>query len=429
MPEPTTRCPILPAADPSPQSPAPGSLDSPSPRPHDGPLRIVLAAETYPPEINGAGAFANRLATGLAAHGHEVHVIAPSASGIPSHDWEDGVRVHRILSHHWPLHPTWMICMPWETGPAVAQLLDDISPDVVHTQAHFVIGRYAITHAQRRGIPVVATNHFMPDNVRPYVRAPRRVLDVAARLAWWDLRSRFQRADHITVPTQLASDLLTENGFDHPVEAISCGIDLARFDEVAPSAEAAAGAAPTVLFVGRLSQEKRPQDIVEALALMDPALGLEARIVGAGDQEDVLPRLAQERGVGDRVHVLGKISDAQLDEEYRRATVFCMPSTAELQSIATLEALASGLPVVLADAVALPHLVRDGVNGRLFRPRDPQDLARALTEVVAASAEDRRAMGEVSQEIAAHHDIRRTIGRYEEVYRSVIDARAQAPQD
>jgi glycosyltransferase involved in cell wall biosynthesis len=423
-----TRCPILPAADPSPQSSEPRSQGSPPSRRHDRPLRIVLAAETYPPEINGAGAFANRLATGLGAHGHEVHVIAPSASGIPSHDWEDGVRVHRILSHHWPLHPTWMICMPWETGPAVARLLDDIRPDVVHTQAHFVIGRYAITHARRRGIPVVATNHFMPDNVRPYVRAPRRLLDTAARLAWWDLRSRFQRADHITVPTQLASDLLTENGFDHPVEAISCGIDLARFDDVDPAAEAAAGSAPTVLFVGRLSQEKRPQDIVEALALMDPALGLEARIVGAGDQEDVLPRLAQEHGVGDRVHVLGKISDAQLDEEYRRATVFCMPSTAELQSIATLEALASGLPVVLADAVALPHLVRDGVNGSLFRPRDPQDLARALTEVVAASAQERRAMGEVSQEIAAHHDIRRTIGRYEEVYRSVIDARARTPR-
>jgi hypothetical protein len=89
-----TRCPILPAADPSPQSSEPRSQGSPPSRRHDRPLRIVLAAETYPPEINGAGAFANRLATGLAAHGHEVHVIAPSASGIPSHDWEDGVRVH-----------------------------------------------------------------------------------------------------------------------------------------------------------------------------------------------------------------------------------------------------------------------------------------------------------------------------------------------
>ena len=411
----------MPAADPSHPSPA---------APHDErPLRIVLAAETYPPEINGAGAFANRLATGLASRGHEVHVIAPSASGIASHDWEDGVRVHRVVSHHWPLHPTWMICMPWETGPAVARLLDDIRPDVVHTQAHFVLGRFAISHAQRRGIPVVATNHFMPDNVRPYVRAPKRVLDLAARAAWWDLRSEFQRADHITVPTQLASDLLTENGFDHPVEAVSCGIDLARFDGVDPSssAEAVRTSAPAVLFVGRLSQEKRPQDIVEALALMDPALGLEARIVGAGDQEEALPELARERGVADRVHVLGKISDAQLDAEYRRATVFCMPSTAELQSIATLEALASGLPVVLADAVALPHLVRDGQNGRLFRPRDPHDLARALTEVVAASDQERRAMGEVSQEIAAHHDIRTTIGRYEEIYRTVI-ARSSGPR-
>ncbi|SMX68949.1 Glycosyltransferase involved in cell wall bisynthesis [Brevibacterium sp. Mu109] len=356
-----------------------------------------------------------------------MHVIAPSASGIPSHDWEEGVRVHRIVSHHWPLHPTWMICMPWETGPAVAQLLDDIRPDVLHTQAHFVIGRFAITHARRRGIPVVATNHFMPDNVRPYVRAPRRVLDTAARLAWWDLRSRFQRADHITVPTQLASDLLTENGFDRPIEAVSCGIDLARFDGADPAPEAASTTAPAVLFVGRLSQEKRPQDIVEALAAMDPALGLEARIVGAGDQEEVLPQLARDLGVGDRVKVLGKISDAQLDEEYRRATVFCMPSTAELQSIATLEALASGLPVVLADAVALPHLVRDGENGGLFRPRDAQDLARVLTRVVSASDQERRAMGAVSQEIAAHHDIRRTLARYEEIYRSVSAGSPEAP--
>ena len=76
-----------------------------------------------------------------------------------------------------------------------------------------------------------------------------------------------------------------------------------------------------------------------------------------------------------------------------------MPSTAELQSIATLEALASGLPVVLADAVALPHLVRDGVNGQLFRPRDIEDLARVLHErALGLGSAQRRAMGEESKE-------------------------------
>ncbi|WP_291791526.1 glycosyltransferase, partial [Brevibacterium sp.] len=397
------------------------------------PLRIVVAAETYPPEINGAATFATRLAGGLAARGHEVHVIAPSASGFPSTRDEDSVRVHRVRSHHWPLHPTWMICLPWETRPELARLLDVIDPDVVHTQAHFVLGRFAFSLAEERNIPVVATNHFMPDNVRPYVRAPRPVLDGATALAWKDLRARFQRADRITVPTQLASDLLTQNGFDRPIEAVSCGIDLEAFDQAhaqararAEEAEASgrAPAEPSVLFVGRLSQEKHPETIVEALALMDPGLRLHARIVGEGDQAEPLAELARARGVGDRVHVLGKVDDAQLRREFAEATCFCMPSTAELQSIATLEALASGLPVVLADAVALPHLVRDGVNGHLFRPLDAADLAAKLTAVVAAPPEEYALMQEASRELVKAHDIRRTITRFEEIYREVIAERS-----
>ncbi len=359
-----------------------------------------------------------------------MHVIAPSASGLPSAREEDGVRVHRVRSHHWPLHPTWMICLPWQTGPEVARLLDTIAPDVVHTQAHFVLGRYAFSLAAARGIPVVATNHFMPDNVRPYVRAPRPLIDGATALAWKDLRARFQRADRITVPTQLASDLLTQNGFDHPIEAVSCGIDLSSFDEAHAEAQAqteaqAAGPqAPSVLFVGRLSQEKHPETLVEALALTDPAHGLEVRIVGEGDQAPRLLELAAERGVAERVHLLGKISDAQLRREYARASFFCMPSTAELQSIATLEALASGLPVVLADAVALPHLVRDGENGHLFRPREAADLAAKLTSLLTAAPEEIARMQEASRALVAVHDIRRTIARYEEIYREVIAERA-----
>src|SRR5699024_8028870 len=211
------------------------------------------------------------------------------------------------------------------------------------------------------GIPVVATNHFMPDNVRPYVRAPKPILDGGTAIAWWDLRRKFQSADFITVPTQLAADLLTENGFTSPIRAVSCGIDLQRFAHLRElDSSPARTVPPRVLFVGRLSSEKRAADIVQAVAKTDPALGLEADIA-------------------DRIHVLGKISDTELMEAYQRCTFFCMPSTAELQSIATLEALASRKPVVLADAVALPHLVRDGVNGFLFPPRDIDALADRFT--------------------------------------------------
>nr|WP_216629821.1 glycosyltransferase [Brevibacterium renqingii] len=385
--------------------------------------RILIPAETYAPEVNGAAKFAERLAAGLAARGNDVHVACPSATGKPSVSVENGVTVHRLTAHRWPLHPTWMICMPWETKPELSRLLDSLQPDVVHTQAHFVIGRYAFSESNRRGIPVVATNHFMPDNVRPYLRAPKAVLDGGTAIAWWDLRRKFQSADIITVPTQLAADLLTENGFTSPIRAVSCGIDLQRFAELREvDASTSRAVPPRVLFVGRLSSEKHAADLVEALAKTDPDLGLEADIVGGGDQEEPLKELSSELGIGDRIHVLGKISDRELMDAYRRCTFFCMPSTAELQSIATLEALASRKPVVLADAVALPHLVRDGVNGFLFPPRDIEELADRFTRICTASDAELDAMSKASLDVVAKHDIEYTLDTFESLYDGVIDA-------
>ena len=313
--------------------------------------------------------------------------------------------------------------MPWETKPELSRLLDSLQPDVVHTQAHFVIGRYAFSESKRRGIPVVATNHFMPDNVRPYVRAPKPILDGGTAIAWWDLRRKFQSADFITVPTQLAADLLTENGFTSPIRAVSCGIDLQRFAHLRElDSSPARTVPPRVLFVGRLSSEKRAADIVQAVAKTDPALGLEADIVGGGDQEEPLRELSAELGIADRIHVLGKISDTELMEAYQRCTFFCMPSTAELQSIATLEALASRKPVVLADAVALPHLVRDGVNGFLFPPRDIDALADRFTRICTATDAEFDAMSTASLDVVAKHDIEHTLDTFESIYDDVIAA-------
>ena len=385
-------------------------------------LKICIAAETYAPEVNGAAKFAERLADGLAKHGHEVHVICPSPSGMKRTEVIDGVSVHYVKSVHWPLHPTWMIVMPWQAAPAVREVLDAVKPDVVHTQAHFVIGRYAITESKRRGIPLVATNHFMPENVAPYLKLPELISKAGTKAAWADLKRLFQKADYITVPTQLAADLLTANGFTKKIRPVSCGIDLSRFTKACTSgrAQETGSHAPTALFVGRLSAEKHTEDIIRAVAATDPALNIHAEIVGAGEQEQYLYNLAKELGVGDRVKLLGKINEDQLVAAYQRCTFFCMPSTAELQSIATLEALSSAKPVVLADAVALPHLVRDGSNGYLVEPRNTEALAQAFEKLARASADELAAMGAVSQEIARTHDLKLTINTFEDIYRSVI---------
>ena len=94
-----------------------------------------------------------------------------------------------------------------------------------------------------------------------------------------------------------------------------------------------------------------------------------------------------------------------------------MPSTAELQSIASLEAMASGLPIVVADAMALPHLVDDGMNGYLFTPGDADDLAAKLTDVLTKSEDDYIAMRQASLKMIEPHDIERTLDTFEKLYR------------
>lgn len=100
-----------------------------------------------------------------------------------------------------------------------------------------------------------------------------------------------------------------------------------------------------------------------------------------------------------------------------------MPSPVELQSIATLEAMASGLPVAAADAMALPELVKDGENGFLFPPGDPEALADRIATLLSAP-ECAARMGRASRTRAESHRIDLTLTAFESLYQSVLEKAA-----
>jgi phosphatidylinositol alpha 1,6-mannosyltransferase len=99
--------------------------------------------------------------------------------------------------------------------------------------------------------------------------------------------------------------------------------------------------------------------------------------------------------------------------------VFCMPGVAELQSLATMEAMAASRPVVAADAVALPHLVEPGRTGWLYPPGDVPALAAALASVFDEPGALAR-MGAAGRELVERHDVRQSLATFEGLYRSVI---------
>ncbi|WP_125609796.1 glycosyltransferase [Specibacter cremeus] len=381
------------------------------------PLTILIAADTYPPHINGAAQFGFRLAQGMTARGHNVHVLAVRADPGPMFtEHRDEATVHRLRSRSVPTHEYFRVALPWEIKKDISRLFDIIRPDVVHVQSHYMIGEHVVYEAQRRGIRIVATNHFMPENLNPFLPFPQWLKDIVGRVSWRDMGKVMGRADVVTTPTPLAAKAMHEHAFLRKVLPLSNGIEASNY-ELAPGEVVEQNAHPTVLFVGRLAEEKHVDVLIEAIAKTPRDLDIHLEVIGGGEVKEALKALAAKRGLGDRVRFHGLVSDEELRNAYIKADLFVMPGTAELQSLVSLEAMSASTPVVLANAMALPHLVEDGVNGYLFRPNDSDDLAAKITTIFRLSPEDRAAMGAASHDMVARHGLTKTLDTFEDIYR------------
>ncbi|MEP6480600.1 MAG: glycosyltransferase [Rhodoglobus sp.] len=400
--------------------------DAPYKSIHEGKprLRVLLGADTFWPEINGAASFIARLGAGLVERGHDVHIAAPSFSNAnlgartEAHEGQK-MTVHRIYSWRWYPHPSLRFSLPWRIKQNSAKIIDRVKPDVIHFQSHVIIGRGMTIEGAKRDVRLVGTNHVMPENLLEYTAIiPPFLKNWAIGLAWAAADRVFSRAERTTTPTERAARYLEEHTSVRNVLAISCGLDTTQYkpnmDLDKPN---------LIMFLGRLVVEKQLDRLIRAFAKLDPALDARLEFVGGGDQEQHLRSLVASLGVASRVHFTGYVDETYLRNALQRAKVFAMPSIAELQSISTMEAMASGLPVVAADAMALPHLVHDGENGYLFEPGNVADLAEKLTTILTLPDEQLLAFKKESLRIVQQHDINRTLDTFESLYRGepVID--------
>jgi glycosyltransferase involved in cell wall biosynthesis len=182
---------------------------------------------------------------------------------------------------------------------------------------------------------------------------------------------------------------------------------------------------PTYMYVGRLDAEKRVDELIRALPLVRRSVDARLVIVGDGHECRHLIALAERERVQEYVIFTGFVEDEDLPEAYAASDVFCNAGIAELQSIVTMEAMATGKPVVATKAGALPHLVHDGVNGHLFEPGDVNALASRLAEVFS-DTERRAEMGRKSLDIIACHGISETLAAFEELYELALLSRGDA---
>ena len=191
--------------------------------------------------------------------------------------------------------------------------------------------------------------------------------------------------------------------------AIPNGVDVERFK---PNHKVPDDGPLRLLCVGRLIERKGQHHLIEAVKrLIDEGMDVELDLVGTGDAQAANEAQAARLGLGDRVRFHGYVPREKIVESYRAADVFVLPSYNEGMSVALLEAMASGLAVIVTPTGGTPELVQSQVNGLIF---DWADVDR-LTAHLRLLAKDRplvRRMGQASRSRAAMFSWETAANRY-----------------
>lgn len=341
-------------------------------------MRIALFTETFLPKTDGIVNTLCHLFDHLALRSHASMLFAPL--GCPSHYAETDIV--GLPGVPFPLYPELKLVSPFTD---VRDALHRFRPDLVHVVNPVSMGLVGLSQARRLRIPAVASYHT----------------DVPGFAARWGLSWTYaplmryfrwvhNQADLTLCPSYTTLRTLAGQGYRR-LKVWSRGVDAARFHPQHRSPvwrQRLTGGEtdkPLLLYVGRLSPEKRIDWIKPVLEQLP---GVRLAVVGDGPARQAL----EASFAGLPVHWTGYLHGQQLADAYAAADLFVFPGANETLGNVVLEAMASGLPVVVPSAGGVQEHVVDSVTGLLFAPESKTALVTAVSYLVA-NREHAAAMG------------------------------------
>ncbi|MGE4425984.1 MAG: glycosyltransferase family 4 protein [Solirubrobacteraceae bacterium] len=355
-------------------------------------MRVLILSWEYPPVVEGGLArHVHKLATNLAAQGHEVDVLTRATGPVGDGPrLAEGVRLHRVPE---PAKPTemdafleWIAAMNHDMTVRGRALLDAHAFDVVH--GHDWLVASATDHLARHAdLPMVATIHAT-EYGRHQGWVGRHPQSHIHGIETWMAR----RADRtITCSHYMRGHVADVFGLDETrVQVIPNGIDpgdLRDHDDLeALRARFAAPDERLVLLVGRLVYEKGFQFALDALGGPDGVIarvgGVRFVVAGSGTHEEELHRQAAELGLDAHGTFVGWIDDHLLHALYRISDLCVVPSIYEPFGLVALEAMASGCPCIVADSGGLREVVPEDQVDLRFPSRDPVALGTLMERLL-----------------------------------------------
>jgi len=372
------------------------------------PLRVAIFTGAYDHIRDGVSLTLNRLVEYLERCSVDVRVFAPTVA-------------HPALVHAGTRIAVPSIPAPGRSeyrvslgmSPRVLRELRAFDPTIVHIATPDLLGRSALAWGIRRRIPVVASYHTHFASYLDYYGLRR-----FEGMLWSYLKRFYDRCEHVYVPSESMAAVLRSHGIAGQLRAWPRGVDTTVFDPKHRSDDwrrsVGAGSGDMIVtFVSRVVAEKGIDVFADTVeGLQERGIPHRSVVVGDGPQRAAL----QERLA--RTHFTGSLQSGDLARAYASSDVFVFPSETETFGNVTLEAMASGVPAVCADATGSGSLVRHGETGFLAPPRD----ARRFLQYVERLCTDhplRARMSAASREAALAYDWELVLARMLDYYREV----------
>lgn len=382
-------------------------------------MRVAVVADDLYPGFGGQAAATEGHVEALVGLGHEVRALA-GADGSPTPP-PSGVELERLRAWR-PGRKQTQIAIP--ERKKIRRLLE--WADIVQINTPTPLALSTLRLAARLGVPSVMGFHTQEESAALHF-GPLRPIASAALRAWYG--HVYRLPDCLVAPTAFAARL-TRRYTPRPVHVVSNGI---RLPEERTGGERTASLRSGLLsgkrflisHVGRLSHEKHPQDLLAMMSTLARTRGdTLLAVAGAGPLRTDLERRANRLGLAGSVRFLGYVSEEEKEDLLWASDLFLMPSPTELQSIATLEAMARGCAVVAADVPtsAVGEVVRGADCGALYDPARPEAAARLISEILDRPEELRR-LRENAERAAKAHDVRESGRRLVGIYESLLDGR------
>lgn len=376
-------------------------------------LRIALFSGNYNYVRDGANQALNRLVEFLLRQGVQVRVYSPTTDTPAFEPTGDLVSIPSM-----PIPGRDEYQLGLGLSSKVRRDLAEFKPNLVHISAPDVIGHCAVTWARRHKVPVVASVHTRFDTYLSYYH-----LQALEPLARGLMRRLYLRCDALLVPAESIAAILRAQRMNRHISIWSRGVDREQWSPERRDMEwrRSLGIGDdefVIAFLGRIVIEKGLDVYADAIeALAGRGVPHRALVIGEGPA-----RPGFEERLGPQALFVGHQQGPDLARALASTDVLLNPSITETFGNVTLEAMASGLPVVAAVATGATSLVRDGETGVLVEPGDTDGFADAL-EAYVKDPELRRRHGEAGLAFAKTMDWDRINGVVLNVYRRVLERR------